>query len=84
MDLAARKNKFIQQFKQIKDINLLKRVEDFLDAELNRKKQIVAYSIDGEPLTKEMYVDKVTKADKSVDAGNYTTIEDLEKEVENW
>ena len=84
MDLITRKNKFIQQFEQIKDVNLIERFEEFLNSELNGKEQIVAYSIDGEPLTKEMYINRVKKAEASIDAGNYTTVEDLEKEVENW
>lgn len=48
------------------------------------KGDIVAYTVQGEPLTKEMYVKKVKKTEASVKAGNFTTIEDLEKEVENW
>ena len=31
-----------------------------------------------------MYIKKVKDAEVSVKAGNYTTVEDLEKEVENW
>jgi hypothetical protein len=48
------------------------------------EKEIVAYSVQGEPLSKEMYIQKVKEADASVEAGKYTTMEDLEKEMLNW
>lgn len=53
---------------------------------LNEKKEeeVVAYTVQGQPLTKAMYIKKVKDAEASVKAGNYTTVEDLEKEAENW
>lgn len=53
---------------------------------LNEKKEeeVVAYTVKGQPLTKAMYIKKVKDAEASVKAGNYTTVEDLEKEAENW
>ena len=45
--------------------------------------KIIAYTVKGEPLTKEMYIEKVKKTESSVKSGNYTTVEDLEKEAEN-
>ena len=83
MDLAARKNIFKERFDQIKDIDLVTRFEEFLELQLSNKK-IVAYTVQGEPLTKEMYVDKVQNTLKSVEKGNFTTVEDLERESENW
>ena len=46
--------------------------------------EIVAYSIDGEPLSKEDYVKSIKAADASIDAGDFTSVEDLEKEVQDW
>ncbi|WP_158841266.1 hypothetical protein [Polaribacter sp. L3A8] len=83
MDLAARKNIFKERFDQIKDIDLIQRFEEFLELQLSNKK-IVAYTVQGEALTKEMYVEKVQDTLKSVKNGNFTTVEDLEKESENW
>jgi len=42
----------------------------------------VAYTVQGEPLTKSMYIQKIKEATASVKAGNHTTVEDLEKEAE--
>lgn len=46
--------------------------------------KIVAYSVQGEVLTKELYIEKVKNTLNSVNSGNFTTVEDLEKESENW
>jgi hypothetical protein len=83
MDLTTRKNNFKERFDGIKDSNLLERFEAFLDMHLS-KIEIVAYTVQGDPLTKEMYIEKVKKSESSVKAGNYTTVEDLEKESEYW
>jgi len=83
MDLAARKNIFKERFDQIKDIDLIQRFEEFLELQLSNKK-IVAYTVQGEDLTEEMYVEKVQSTLKSVKNGNFTKVGDLEKESENW
>ena len=83
MDLATRKNIFKERFDQIKDIDLIQRFEEFLEWQLSNKK-IVAYTVQGEDLTEEMYVEKVQSTLKSVKNGNFTKVGDLEKESENW
>ena len=83
MDLVTRKNNFKERFDQIKDIDLVERFEEFLEIHLSEEK-IVAYTVQGEPLTKKMYTEKVNKTLVSVKNGNFTTVEDLEKESEKW
>ncbi|WP_010182063.1 hypothetical protein [Aquimarina agarilytica] len=84
MDLATRKNRFIQQFEQIADINLIEKFESFLKEELDSKKEIVAYGVKGEPLTKEMYMKKVKDADLAMDEGKYISSEQLKKQMLGW
>lgn len=43
-------------------------------------KEIVAYTVQGEPLTKEQYIEKVQKAS----LGELTSIDDLKKEMQHW
>jgi len=83
MDLATRKKVFKERFDQIKDVDLLERFEIFLEIQLSDEK-IVAYTIQGQPLTKEMYAEKVKQTLNSVNLGGFTTIEDLEKEAKSW
>lgn len=47
-------------------------------------KNIVAFSTEGRPLSKEEYIKSIKAADASMDAGDYTSVEDLEKEVQGW
>jgi hypothetical protein len=45
---------------------------------------IVAYTVDGKPLTKALYNERLDLAEKQLQSGEYITQEDLEKEAENW
>ncbi len=45
---------------------------------------IVAFTINGYPIDKQEYINIVKEADDRISSGNFTTIEDLEKEIENW
>lgn len=47
-------------------------------------KNIVAYTISGEPLTKEMYIQKIKVAEKRIDEGHFITSEDLWKKMQSW
>jgi hypothetical protein len=47
-------------------------------------KEAVAHTISGYAVDKEEYITMVKEADERITSGNYTTIEDLEKEIENW
>lgn len=54
-----------------------------LDKE-NENAVIVGYEPDGNPITQENLVEEAREASAQVKAGNYTSQEDLEKEVKNW
>jgi hypothetical protein len=47
-------------------------------------KEVVAHTISDYPIDKEEYINMVKEADKRIASGKYTTMEDLEKEIENW
>lgn len=83
MDIISRKYKFIEEFMKIMSIEKLERFEELLRTE-NDNKEIVAYTIHCEPLSKKDFVKDIKNADASISAGEYTTVEDLEKEVQNW
>lgn len=46
--------------------------------------EVVAYTIDGKPLTKSAYKNELKEAIDEMKRGEFTTQEDLEKESENW
>jgi hypothetical protein len=76
MDLATRKHKFIEQFEKIKDANIIERFETFLNKELN-KKEIVAYSITGDPISKKEYIKRNEAAVKSYKKGDFKTQKEI-------
>lgn len=78
------KNTIFNKLNTTEDFSMLKGVLKYIEDYKKNKDLIVAYTIDGESLTKEMYIKKVKDADASVDAGQYTTLDDLEKEMQNW
>ncbi|WP_016990504.1 hypothetical protein [Flavobacterium sp. ACAM 123] len=48
------------------------------------EEEVVAYSVDGKPLTKIAYKEELKEAIAEIESGEFTTQEDLEKESENW
>ncbi|KDN54970.1 hypothetical protein [Flavobacterium seoulense] len=81
MDIAAKKIELMDWLLHINDESKLKKImalKTVLD------KEVVAHTISGYPVDKEEYINMVKDADDRISSGNYTTIEDLEKEIENW
>lgn len=67
------------------DENILNEVEAIYNVssqETNTK--VVAYTVSGEALTKEKYIQKVKEAEKRIEDGHFTTHEDLLKEMQSW
>ncbi len=77
------RNKLQELMQYANDKDLANAFDEFVKVYKNEK-EIVAHTVQGKPLTKEMYIQKVKEADASVEAGSYTTMEDLEKEMLNW
>ncbi len=45
---------------------------------------IVAYTVSGEALTKEKYIQKVKEAEKRMEEGHFISSEDLKKKMISW
>lgn len=81
MDISAKKLELLDWLLHIEDESKLKKVLAFkhiLD------KEVVAHDAKGYPVSKEEYINMVNEADERISSGKFTTIEDLEKEIENW
>ena len=81
MDIAAKKIELMDWLLHINDESKLKKIIA-LNSVLDQK--VVAHTISGYPIDKEEYVVMVKEADERISSGQYTTIEDLEKEIERW
>ncbi|WP_046757615.1 hypothetical protein [Kordia jejudonensis] len=85
MEAVELRNKIIQLL-NTDNVGYLKDIFEFAEKKKQSSSEnaVVAHTIKGKPLTKEMYVKQIKDADASITAGEYTTAEDLEKEVRNW
>ncbi len=64
------------------DERLLKVVKAVIES--YQENDIVAYTIDGMPLTRITYKEELQEAKSEIKRGEYTSHEDLEKESNNW
>lgn len=78
-DLQSAKLDLVQKLLGVTSGSLLEKIEKILDKEL-----IVGYTVEGKPLTKAAYNNRLAKAEKQIEAGKFITQEDLEKEAANW
>lgn len=64
------------------DERLLKVVKAVIES--YQENDIVAYTIDGKPLTRIAYKEELQEAKAEIKSGEYTSQEDLEKESNGW
>lgn len=79
MDLEAAKLDVMQKIMNVSKVSLLEKIDLLLEKEM-----IVGYTIEGKPLTRELYNKRLQVAEKQLESGQFTSQEDLEKESENW
>lgn len=81
MDLAAKKTELLDWLLHLKDESKLKKLIAFKSIIDN---EVIAHTVNGYPIDKQEYINMVKEADERISSGKYTTMEDLEKEIENW
>lgn len=64
------------------DERLLKVVKAVIES--YQEEEIVAFSVDGKPITRSVYKAELANAKLEIQKGEFTSQEDLEKESENW
>lgn len=81
MDIQAEKLYLIEQLTRVQDINIIRRIKRILNDDLEA---VSGYRSNGEPITKQQLIANLEEAEKRIQAGRYTSQEDLEKEAESW
>lgn len=81
MDIAAKKIELMDWLLHIDDESKLKKI---IALKFILDQEVVAHTISGYPVDKQEYITLVQEADQRISSGQYTTIEDLEKEIEKW
>lgn len=78
MKLEATKLELIQLLLQTQKMSVLERIKKVFE------EAIIAYAVDGRPLTKSAYEKELLESEAEIARGVFTSLEDLEKASENW
>lgn len=72
----------VLQYINSADERLLKVVKAVIES--YQEDEIVAYTVNGNPLTRNQYKIELTQAIEEINSGQFISQEDLEKESESW
>ena len=81
MDVKAEKLHLIEQLARLQDTRIIQQIKDILSSQ---SEPIAGYKPTGEPITKSELIARAEASNKAIKEGRLTSIEDLEKESENW
>ncbi|MCK0144428.1 hypothetical protein DHD05_19280 [Arenibacter sp. N53] len=73
----------VQNYIDTADNRLLKMIKALVES-YHEEDGIVAYTVDGKPLTRKQYNQELVDAETEIQRGELTSVEDLEKESQNW
>ena len=73
----------VQNYIDTADNRLLKMIKALVES-YHEEDQIVAYTVEGKPLTRKQYNQELMDAETEIQRGELTSVEDLEKESQNW
>ena len=79
MNIQNIKIDLVQKLLSVKDEVVLNKINQILDKEV-----IVAYTVDGKPLTIEQYNKNLKEAEKEIESGDFISHEELEKKSAKW
>jgi hypothetical protein len=79
MNIQAEINWIKSELDSLQDVSLLQKFKDMLSAAKAKR-----YEANLKPMTQKELIERTLKSEAEIKAGKYTTIEDLEKEAENW
>lgn len=81
METTKLKSNIIAKVKEA-DHNLLQEINRFI--EHYESEEIVAYTVTGEPLNLSDYKKEIENAEEQIKNGQFTSHDDLKKEVKSW
>jgi len=79
MSLKVAKLTIVQKILLVEEESILNRIDEILENEM-----IVGYTVEGKPLTKKEYNQRLAVAEKQLRYGETTSQEDLETESVSW
>ena len=82
MNTIEMKSDLHQFIENINDSHVLKAIHTLLKKQI--AEEIVGYDPKGKPLTQKAFIKRIERAESEISKGNYSTLEDFEKESKNW
>ena len=82
MDIQTTKLELMQRILSSNKASLLAKLKSVNDNE--QEKEIVGYTIKGDPLTITSMNEKLQRGEEDIKAGRVTSDEDLTKEIDTW
>ena len=79
MDISAYKLGLLQQLLQVENESLLKKIGQLIEQE-----QVVAWTVDGQPLTSSQYDQHLAKGKEQALSGNSIPSDQLKQNLEGW
>ena len=79
MNIQAIKLDLMQKLLTVRNHSVLKKINQILD-----KEAIVAYTVEGNPLTMEQYNNELEAGEKEIESGSYISHENLIKKSKKW
>lgn len=79
MNIETLKIDLAKQLFNIHEKSVLEQIKTILD-----KREIVAYTVDGTPLTIKAYNQALENAEQDIKLGKVTNSDNLKKEIKNW
>jgi hypothetical protein len=79
MGLQATKLSVVQKILSLKQESIINKIDEILEREM-----VVGYTVEGKPLTKEKYNQRIAIAEAQLKSGETISQEELEAESENW
>ena len=81
MALETVKEEIIRRIKITDEEWIIRSIQKLLNIPTDN---IIAYTIEGKPLTRELFLREILDSSNEAKSGNYTTDEDLEEEMRSW
>lgn len=79
MSLESLKIDLTKQLFSVDKVAVLEKIKAILD-----KEEIVAYTVDGIPLSRESYIKAIKQADEDMENGHYLTHNQLVENIKKW
>lgn len=81
MDIKAEKLFLIEQLTRIQDVEIIRKIKEILNSQ---SEPVAGYEPGGKPITQAALIAKAEASNRAIKEGKITSIEDLERESENW